>query len=58
MAHPYSGHKETAVAKRRAQKLMHGSEYKRGGAVKGPDMKAGAASGVGRLEKAHGKGVR
>lgn len=91
MAHPYKGHSEEAVGHRRAQKLLHGSEYKRGGAVHadepqdrklfhrmmaehergemkmeehaakratGGRITAGAESGVGRLQKAHGKGVR
>lgn len=53
MAHPYKGHSENAVGKRRAQKMMSGSEYARGGAVKPPVVqKGGAATGVGRLEKA------
>ena len=34
MAHPYSGHKQNAVGKRRANKLIHGNEYADGGEVK------------------------
>lgn len=63
MAHPYAGHKENAVGKRRASKLTSGSEYKRGGMAEcrasgGRVMTAGAESGVGRLQKANGAGTR
>jgi len=66
MAHPYAKHSETAVGHRRANKLMSGREYKRadGGRISVPPisksktMTAGAASGVGALQKAHGAGVR
>lgn len=33
MSHPYSGHKQNAVSKRRANKLVHGNEYAGGGKV-------------------------
>ena len=37
MSHPYAGHKQNAVGKRRANKLVRGNEYAEGGAVsKGP----------------------
>ena len=37
MAHPYHGHREMHVGHRRAHKLVHGSEYKRGGAAHGDE---------------------
>lgn len=51
MAHPYSGHKESAVGRRRVGKLLTGKE----GTVKREGQSgysAGAESGVGRLQKA------
>jgi hypothetical protein len=35
MAHPYAGHKQNAVGKRRANKLVRGNEYASGGSVAG-----------------------
>lgn len=33
MSHPYAGHKQNAVGKRRANKLVRGNEYADGGSV-------------------------
>jgi hypothetical protein len=35
MSHPYKGHSQNAVGKRRANKLVHGNEYARGGWAEG-----------------------
>lgn len=64
MAHPYKGHSQNAVAHRRANKILRGNEYASGGTVapdcatraSGGRISAGAESGVGRLQKAHGAG--
>lgn len=49
MAHPYKQHAADKVAKAAAQSRVKG--YAKGGSVKGPPMKGGADSGVGRLDK-------
>lgn len=33
MSHPYAGHKQNAVGKRRANKLVRGNEYASGGSI-------------------------
>lgn len=91
MAHPFAKHhSQNAVEHRRANKIVRGNEYARGGAVhsdeaadrklfhkmmaehergemkmeerqaraRGGRITAGAESGAGRLQKAHGAGVR